>query len=29
MDRYLDTVISVVEELMLDYGVCHVILHGK
>jgi hypothetical protein len=27
MDRHLDTVISVVEELMLDHGVYHVILH--
>ena len=27
MDRRLDTVISVVEELMLDHGVYHVILH--
>ncbi|MHB1269003.1 MAG: hypothetical protein ACYCY2_15600, partial [Acidithiobacillus ferriphilus] len=27
MDRYLDTVISIVEELILDHGVYHVILH--
>lgn len=27
MDRHLDTVLSVVEELMLDHGVFHVILH--
>ena len=27
VDRHLDTVISVVEELMLDHGVFHVILH--
>ncbi len=27
MDRHLDTVISVVEELMVDHGVFHVILH--
>ena len=27
VDRHLDTVISVVEELMLDHGVYHVILH--
>ncbi|WP_297453837.1 hypothetical protein [Ferrovum sp.] len=27
MDRHLDTVLSVVEELMLDHGVYHVILH--
>ena len=27
MDRHLDTVISVVEELMLNHGVYHVILH--
>ena len=27
VDRHLDTVISVVEELMLDHGIYHVILH--
>lgn len=27
MDKHIDTVISVVEELMLDHGVYHVILH--
>ena len=27
MDEHLDTIISVVEELMLDHGVFHVILH--
>lgn len=27
MDRHLDTVLSVVEELMLDHGVFHVMLH--
>ena len=27
MDRHLDTVISVVEELMLDHGIYHVTLH--
>ena len=27
MDQHLDTIISVVEELMLDHGVFHVILH--
>ncbi|WP_297473767.1 hypothetical protein [Ferrovum sp.] len=27
MDRHLDTVLSVVEELILDHGVYHVILH--
>lgn len=27
MDKHLDTIISVVEELMTDHGVFHVILH--
>jgi hypothetical protein len=27
MDKHMDTVISIVEELMLDHGVYHVILH--
>ena len=27
MDRYLDTVIRIVEELILDHGIYHVILH--
>ena len=27
MDKHLDTIISVVEELMMDHGVFHVILH--